>query len=619
MGVLRELEHGPLSFLNKAVLKRTAKEFMDQVVAYNYMNFYPKGGKNRPFGSGAYANEGYYDGVSLDGRNVSAMPVKGVRAFHAMDPKYRLKDLGGSHKVANDNLRDVLAGGHGGLGYGDYQRLLRVLVFKVMNRADERRSPYGRDQVIKEEIRARCKEARKDKKAGKGDGMISMGDIDLGDKEMNRSRRLLVKAAGYGVLPEEKEFFSCFDTLFMDFVNDCSWNEYEIYYISGFRTSKTSFIPGVDRDLVKAEDPKTIKANRENYIKRVSGDRFSMAVARGDKRAMAAAFILGEDPKGRSSLERARLWFGRDGRSGLEEGKLWSGGSKDMFKGMGMNNGDRNWGVESPVIEAAKHGRSDLAKFLCEGGLDSCVKSKGKDGVPGGLSPLSVAAYYNQVDFFRAFDGDLEALFTERVGDKTIYEDLRDRAGRGRKTGGSKQSSAKAILRNLAIRTETVGDVKRATRLVLAVGKGDIGEMTGYSSSTPVNGEPLVRAFDRPLFEAAKHGQVEAAKALLGFGANEDLTSYKVPGLSLISQAALHGQPEFFDFMLTRGADPKVLMDQDVKGISVYAHVAREAADSPDGSSAKILRALQGLKNKAKARKIQDKGIDTGIESREVA
>ena len=228
MGVLRELEHGPLNFLNKAVLKRTAKEFMDQVVAYNYMNFYPKGLENRPFGSRAYVNEGYYDGINLGGKKVAAMPVKGVRAFHAMDLKYKLEGLGTSHKVANDNLRDVLAGGHGGLNYGDYVRFLGILAFKVMDYAAEypdsgyisfrdsrRKEEKARD--LTEIVEERLRDAKVAEREGKGDGMISIKILDLGDKELNRSRQLLVKAAGYGVLPKDKGLFSSFDVLFMNF------------------------------------------------------------------------------------------------------------------------------------------------------------------------------------------------------------------------------------------------------------------------------------------------------------------------------------------------------------------------------------------------------------------
>ena len=405
----------------------------------------------------------------------------------------------------------------------------------------------------------------------------------------------------------------------------------------------------VDRDLVRAEDPKTIKANRENYIKRVSGDRFSMAVARGDKRAMAVAFILGEDPKGRSRLERARLWFGGKDRpslefgrmfgkpwfggrcsAGLEFGKLWSGGSKDMFKGMGMDKADSNWGVEVPVIEAARHGRFNLAKFLCEGGLDPWVKSSGKNGIPQGLSALSVAAYYNQADFFsvfklrRNFDMSLEVLFTEKVGDKTVYQHLQDRAGGGEEIDESTRSSAKAILENLALVTYGPLRSKRSADLALAVREGDIHEIRLVVSDrhlVSIDGKGFDRVYDKPLFEAAKHGQVESAQALLELGANEYLTSSKVPGLSLISQAALHGQPEFFNFMLERGADPKVLLTQEVDGKSVYQRIQeRSSGSSDEGEMWKLVESAVKSAAKGKVVPIRSgvtsgKGVDGVSES----
>ena len=139
----------------------------------------------------------------------------------------------------------------------------------------------------------------------------------------------------------------------------------------------------------------------------------------------------------------------------------------------------------------------------------------------------------------------------------------------------------------------------KADRFSLAASRGDMeamGDLRTAHFDNILDGWGAWKQ-DRPLFEAAKYGQVEAAKALLGGGAwaNEDLTSRKIKGLSLLGQAAFYGQSEFFEFMLTRGADPRVLLDQKVEGVSVFDILENRAGSGKDKASARILDTLKGV------------------------
>ena len=164
--------------------------------------------------------------------------------------------------------------------------------------------------------------------------------------------------------------------------------------------------------------------------------------------------------------------------------------------------------------------------------------------------------------------------------------------------------------------------------LSMAVVRGDLGvlnerlEIQENGLINQVDGSFTWKR-DRPLFEAARYNRVGLAKTLLKAGANLDLTSRRVRGLSLISHAAFYGQTAFFKFMLTMGADPKVLADQKVGGRSVIEYL-KHTENWSDGKSSEILRIIAdfeesklrgstpGLDSLGGQKSLRDTGRDTG-------
>ena len=141
-----------------------------------------------------------------------------------------------------------------------------------------------------------------------------------------------------------------------------------------------------------------------------------------------------------------------------------------------------------------------------------------------------------------------------------------------------------------------------------AIAKGDTEAMGDLSAKgVPLDG-PRTWRQDRPLFEAARYGQIEAARALLDAGANQDLASRRHKGLSLIAQAALHNQTEFFKFMLTRGADPGILLTEKVGPDTVFDIVQRNTY-AGDEESRGIWNLLKDL---GKSGKVYEQGKGMG-------
>ena len=132
-------------------------------------------------------------------------------------------------------------------------------------------------------------------------------------------------------------------------------------------------------------------------------------------------------------------------------------------------------------------------------------------------------------------------------------------------------------------------------RFATAASRGDVSALQDIADpGASLDGNNTWRQ-DRPLFEAAKYGQVEMARVLLDAGANQDLTSRKTKGLSLIGQAAMYSQPEFFKFLLTRGVDPKVLLTERVMGRAVCDVVRDRSDDGKDKASQQIWKVLEDL------------------------
>ena len=104
---------------------------------------------------------------------------------------------------------------------------------------------------------------------------------------------------------------------------------------------------------------------------------------------------------------------------------------------------------------------------------------------------------------------------------------------------------------------------------------------------------------DLPLVMAAVGGSTEVVDHLLRAGANIDMVSLGragiPPGLSVQSVAAIYGKQEFFDKMVSLGADPGVVLKQRVGNLSVYEWVEAKAAKERAASPAEDIRPYQGM------------------------
>ena len=175
-------------------------------------------------------------------------------------------------------------------------------------------------------------------------------------------------------------------------------------------------------------------------------------------------------------------------------------------------------------------------------------------------------------------------------------------------------------VKDLGMKIEEYERTVLCDRLAAAAARGDMGDVNAIignrcRGNLVIDGSN-VKGQDRPLFEAVRYGQVGSFKDLLDAGANEDLTSRKTDGLSLLGQAVFYEQPEITKLILERGADPKVLQIQEIAGKSVADIVADWAERKPDGKSSEILgilRSFEQKKTSGKKLRSQNKGIASGV------
>ena len=105
-----------------------------------------------------------------------------------------------------------------------------------------------------------------------------------------------------------------------------------------------------------------------------------------------------------------------------------------------LNVEENLWGMDLPLVEAARYGRVAVAASLIKQGANIDCVSKGKQGIPAGLNIASVALYYGKPKFLKyalSLGIDPMVLMAEKasLGNSSVYEDVETRVdgllGRG--------------------------------------------------------------------------------------------------------------------------------------------------------------------------------------------